>query len=116
MGLFYSHAGSSHCLQIAHFKIPRYVRFMVDFPTTVSGKIQKFKLRKMVLEEGTLETGWTDLDTHMKGFVKSKTVCTLESTATVVADLFPVMLCLYHALPYVYPDKSRIMTINCQHF
>jgi hypothetical protein len=30
---------------------------MVDFPTTVSGKIQKFKLREMVLEEGTLETG-----------------------------------------------------------
>lgn len=57
MGLFYSHVGSSHCLQIAHFKIPRHVHFMVDFPKTVSGKIQKFQLRKMVLEEGTLETG-----------------------------------------------------------
>lgn len=57
MGLFYSHVGTSHGLQIAHFKIPRHVRFMVDFPTTVSGKIQKFKLQKMVLEEGTLETG-----------------------------------------------------------
>jgi len=74
---------------------------MMDFPKTVSGKIQKFQLRKMVLEEGTLETGWTDLETHMMGFVKSKTVWTLESTATVVADLFPVMLCLYHALSYI---------------
>lgn len=43
--------------KIAHFKIPRHVRFMVDFPTTVSGKIQKYKLREKVLEEGTLETG-----------------------------------------------------------
>lgn len=74
MGLSYSHVVSSHCLQIAHFKIPRHVRFMADFPKTVSGKIQKFALQKMVLEEGTLETGWTDLDTHVKGFVKSKTV------------------------------------------
>jgi acyl-coenzyme A synthetase/AMP-(fatty) acid ligase len=29
---------------------------MVEFPKTVSGKIQKFTLQKMVLEEGTLET------------------------------------------------------------
>jgi acyl-coenzyme A synthetase/AMP-(fatty) acid ligase len=57
MGLFYHHVGSSHCLQIAHFKIPRHVHFMVDFPKTVSGKIQKFKLREMVSEEGPLETG-----------------------------------------------------------
>jgi len=57
MELFYSHVGSSDCLQIAHFKIPRHICFMVDFPKTVSGKIQKFQLRKIVLEEGTLETG-----------------------------------------------------------
>jgi fatty-acyl-CoA synthase len=56
MGLIYSDFGTSHCLQIAHFKIPRHVRFMVDFPTTVSGKIQKFNLKEMVLEEGSLET------------------------------------------------------------
>jgi fatty-acyl-CoA synthase len=43
--------------KIAHFKIPRHVHFMMDFPKTLSGKIQKFQLRKMVLEEGTLETG-----------------------------------------------------------
>ncbi|GFG40504.1 hypothetical protein Cfor_06516 [Coptotermes formosanus] len=43
--------------KIAHFKIPRHVRFMADFPKTLSGKIQKFKLQKMILEEGSLETG-----------------------------------------------------------
>uniref|UniRef100_A0A8C7G357 Medium-chain acyl-CoA ligase ACSF2, mitochondrial n=1 Tax=Oncorhynchus kisutch TaxID=8019 RepID=A0A8C7G357_ONCKI len=31
--------------QIAHFKIPRYVTFVNDYPLTVSGKIQKNKLR-----------------------------------------------------------------------
>lgn len=33
--------------QIAHFKIPKYVRFVSEFPMTVTGKIQKFKLREM---------------------------------------------------------------------
>ncbi len=33
--------------ELAHFKIPRYVRFVDDFPMTASGKIQKFKLREM---------------------------------------------------------------------
>ncbi|KAJ7315972.1 hypothetical protein JRQ81_002134 [Phrynocephalus forsythii] len=32
--------------KIAHFKIPRYVVFVKDFPLTVSGKIQKYKLRE----------------------------------------------------------------------
>ena len=31
--------------QITHFKIPRYVRFVDDYPMTVSGKIQKFVMR-----------------------------------------------------------------------
>jgi acyl-coenzyme A synthetase/AMP-(fatty) acid ligase len=47
----------SYFLQIAHFKIPRHVRFMSDFPKTVSGKIQKFQLQKIVLEEKSLGTG-----------------------------------------------------------
>ncbi len=33
--------------KIARFKIPRYFRFVSDFPMTASGKIQKFKLREM---------------------------------------------------------------------
>ena len=32
--------------QIAHYKIPRYIRFVESFPMTVTGKIQKFVLRK----------------------------------------------------------------------
>ncbi|XP_063149296.1 medium-chain acyl-CoA ligase ACSF2, mitochondrial [Candoia aspera] len=32
--------------KIAHFKIPRYIVFVKDFPLTVSGKIQKYKLRE----------------------------------------------------------------------
>jgi fatty-acyl-CoA synthase len=37
--------------KIAHFKVPRYVRFTEDFPMTVTGKIQKFKMRQMAVEE-----------------------------------------------------------------
>jgi len=33
--------------RIAHYKIPRYVGFLEEFPLTVTGKIQKFKLREM---------------------------------------------------------------------
>ncbi len=33
--------------KIARFKVPRYVRFVNDFPMTASGKIQKFKLREI---------------------------------------------------------------------
>jgi fatty-acyl-CoA synthase len=37
--------------QIAHFKIPRYVKFVEDFPMTVTGKIQKFLMRKQSIDE-----------------------------------------------------------------
>ena len=37
--------------QIAHFKIPRYIRFVEGFPMTVTGKIQKFVMREMMKEE-----------------------------------------------------------------
>jgi fatty-acyl-CoA synthase len=36
---------------IAHFKVPRYVRFVSEFPTTVTGKIQKFVMRAHMIEE-----------------------------------------------------------------
>ena len=32
--------------QIAHYKIPRYIRFVDEFPMTVTGKIQKFIMRR----------------------------------------------------------------------
>jgi fatty-acyl-CoA synthase len=37
--------------QIAHYKVPRYVRFVSAFPMTVTGKIQKFVLRDQVATE-----------------------------------------------------------------
>jgi fatty-acyl-CoA synthase len=37
--------------QIAHYKIPRYVRFVDEFPMTVTGKIQKFLIRASMIEE-----------------------------------------------------------------
>ena len=37
--------------QIAHFKVPRYVRFVDAFPMTVTGKIQKFKMRETMIAE-----------------------------------------------------------------
>ena len=41
--------------RIAHFKIPRYVKFVDDFPMTVSGKVMKFKMREAAIEELGLE-------------------------------------------------------------
>jgi len=37
--------------QITHFKIPRYVRFVDEYPMTVTGKIQKFRMTEMMTEE-----------------------------------------------------------------
>ena len=37
--------------QIAHYKIPRYVYFVEEFPMTVTGKIQKFIMREQVMKE-----------------------------------------------------------------
>jgi fatty-acyl-CoA synthase len=36
--------------KLAHFKIPRYVRFVDEFPMTVTGKVQKFVMRKQMAE------------------------------------------------------------------
>jgi fatty-acyl-CoA synthase len=36
--------------QIAHYKVPRYIRFVEAFPMTVTGKIQKFKIRDEMIE------------------------------------------------------------------
>lgn len=37
--------------QIAHYKVPRYMRFVEEFPMTVTGKIQKFRIRDAMKEE-----------------------------------------------------------------
>jgi fatty-acyl-CoA synthase len=41
--------------QIAHYKIPRYVKFVEGFPMTVTGKIQKYLMRQQSVEELSLE-------------------------------------------------------------
>jgi fatty-acyl-CoA synthase len=37
--------------QISHYKVPRYWQFVDSFPMTVTGKVQKFKLREMAIAE-----------------------------------------------------------------
>ena len=41
--------------KIAHYKVPRYVRLSEDFPMTVTGKVQKFKMREISIKELGLE-------------------------------------------------------------
>jgi fatty-acyl-CoA synthase len=36
--------------RIAHFKVPRYIRFVPEFPMTVTGKLQKFRMREEMVE------------------------------------------------------------------
>jgi fatty-acyl-CoA synthase len=42
--------------RIARFKIPAYVRFVDEFPLTVTGKVQKFRMREVEIAERSLET------------------------------------------------------------
>jgi fatty-acyl-CoA synthase len=37
--------------KLAHYKVPRYVRFTDEFPMTVTGKVQKFKMRETSVQE-----------------------------------------------------------------
>jgi fatty-acyl-CoA synthase len=41
--------------QIAYYKIPEHVRFVDDFPITLSGKIQKYKIRDFEIEARGLQ-------------------------------------------------------------
>ena len=36
---------------LAHYKVPRYIRFVSEFPQTVTGKIQKFKIREQMIHD-----------------------------------------------------------------
>ena len=42
--------------KIAHYKVPRYVKFTDEFPMTVTGKIQKFRMRELAVAELGLQT------------------------------------------------------------
>ncbi|MDH0618116.1 AMP-binding protein [Pseudomonas fulva] len=37
--------------RIAHYKVPRHIRFVDEFPMTVTGKVQKFKMREISMAE-----------------------------------------------------------------
>jgi fatty-acyl-CoA synthase len=37
--------------RISHYKIPRHIRFVEDFPSTVTGKVQKFAMRDAMIDE-----------------------------------------------------------------
>ena len=41
--------------RIAHFKLPQYVRFVEAFPMTLSGKVQKYRIRQIEIEERGLQ-------------------------------------------------------------
>ncbi len=44
---------------LAYFKVPKYIRFVDEFPQTVTGKIRKFKIREIMIEELGLEESET---------------------------------------------------------
>ncbi len=37
--------------KIAHFKVPRYITFVPEFPMTVTGKVQKFRMRELAIAD-----------------------------------------------------------------
>jgi len=45
--------------RIAHYKVPRYVSFVESFPMTVTGKVQKFKMREQAIADLGLEVAET---------------------------------------------------------
>ena len=42
--------------RVAHFKIPKYIWFVDEFPMTVTGKLQKFRMREIAIEKLGLTT------------------------------------------------------------
>jgi fatty-acyl-CoA synthase len=41
--------------RVAYFKVPQYIRFVDQFPTTVTGKVQKYRIREIEIKERGLE-------------------------------------------------------------
>ena len=41
--------------QIAHYKVPRYIRFVPEMPMTITGKVQKFVMRDQMIKELQVE-------------------------------------------------------------
>jgi len=49
--------------RISHFKIPRHIKFVDDFPMTVTGKMQKFRMRELAIEKISQESRIQDAET-----------------------------------------------------
>jgi fatty-acyl-CoA synthase len=47
--------------RLAYFKVPRYVKFVDEFPLTVTGKVQKFRIREKAIEKYGLGPGHGDV-------------------------------------------------------
>lgn len=45
--------------QIAHYKVPRYIRFVDAFPMTITGTVEKFKMREVMKQELQLDEAKT---------------------------------------------------------
>ena len=45
--------------QIAHYKVPRYIRFVEDMPMTITGKVQKFVMRDQMIADLKLQVAKT---------------------------------------------------------
>ena len=45
--------------RIAHYKIPRYFKFVDGYPMTITGKVQKFKMRELAVSELGLDRAAT---------------------------------------------------------
>ncbi len=41
--------------RIAHYKVPHYIRFVDEFPMTVTGKVQKYRMREIEIRDRGLE-------------------------------------------------------------
>ena len=50
-----SFSSSLYVLQVAKFKIPKYIKFVNEYPLTVTGKVQKYKIREMATKSLGLE-------------------------------------------------------------
>jgi fatty-acyl-CoA synthase len=45
--------------QVAHYKVPRHVKLVSELPMTVTGKVQKYKMREQAIEELGLQQAAT---------------------------------------------------------
>ena len=48
--------------RIAHYKVPHYVAFLDEYPMTVTGKVQKYRLRELAIEQFDVRCGRSDPD------------------------------------------------------